>query len=529
MHNILTDQLIRFKTDDNGMLKASLPEVYAALMKDEVASFPALRPHQRHAWHAFLVQLGAIAMHRAGIGEPSEDAGEWRRIIRALTPDYPDDEPWQLVVDDITKPAFLQPPASSEERTADYKPKDDMATPDELDLLVTSKAHDLKPSVAVDAELDDWLFALITLQTMEGYMGVGHHGISRMNGGASSRTAFSITPSTRPGIHTHRDIAALLNRREYILDEFQTVDDGLTLLWTYIWDGSASEAMSISDLDPFYIEICRRVRLAVRPDGINYAKWAPSQTTNGTRVQGKALKGITGDPWTLINKKRNVALTPISGEFSYRRMVDFMTSEDWQVPILFEPTTDESNTGLPMHLVARTIVRSQGKTQGYFERAVPLKSKTVVAFGRRQGLEELGEIARERIEQVGKVQQFLRHAISVFLAGGSNEAGNPLARHWSDRLNERIDQNFFEDLQDEFELDNAEDRRRLRNDWCLRVIDDARDVMGQAMDTLPCPAIRRYRARVRAESVFSGRIRGNNGFPELYTSEERDDDNGDNN
>ena len=46
--------------------RMSLPETYAALMRDEVGSFPALRPHQRHAWHAFTVQLGAMALHRAG-------------------------------------------------------------------------------------------------------------------------------------------------------------------------------------------------------------------------------------------------------------------------------------------------------------------------------------------------------------------------------------------------------------------------------------------------------------------------------
>ena len=70
MFNILTDKLVRFKGDDNSITEASLPEVYAALMSDEVANFPALRPHQRHAWHAFLVQLGVIAMHKAGSDEP---------------------------------------------------------------------------------------------------------------------------------------------------------------------------------------------------------------------------------------------------------------------------------------------------------------------------------------------------------------------------------------------------------------------------------------------------------------------------
>ena len=66
MYNILTEPLIRMVKSNGSHDEASLPEVYAALMADKVEAFPALRPHQRHAWHAFLVQLGAMAMHRAG-------------------------------------------------------------------------------------------------------------------------------------------------------------------------------------------------------------------------------------------------------------------------------------------------------------------------------------------------------------------------------------------------------------------------------------------------------------------------------
>ena len=51
-------------------------------MEDQVEAFPALRPHQRHAWHAFLVQLGVIAMHKAGLTEPLTDAGR-------MAPNYP--------------------------------------------------------------------------------------------------------------------------------------------------------------------------------------------------------------------------------------------------------------------------------------------------------------------------------------------------------------------------------------------------------------------------------------------------------
>lgn len=165
--NLLTEPVFRVETGESSRVTASLPEVYAALRRDDVVAFPGLRPHQRHALHAFLVQLGAMALHKAGVGEPPADAPQWEKLIRGLTADFPDDEPWRLVVDDITKPAFMQPPASSEDKRNEYKHR--VTTPDALDMLVTSKNHDLKSSVATQAGVDDWIFALITLQTMGGY------------------------------------------------------------------------------------------------------------------------------------------------------------------------------------------------------------------------------------------------------------------------------------------------------------------------------------------------------------------------
>ena len=58
MLNILTEPVIRLDLSGGVRKDANLPEVFAALVSDKVVSFPALRPHQRHAWHAFLVQLG---------------------------------------------------------------------------------------------------------------------------------------------------------------------------------------------------------------------------------------------------------------------------------------------------------------------------------------------------------------------------------------------------------------------------------------------------------------------------------------
>ena len=182
--------------------------------------------------------------------------------MRGLTPDFPDNEPWQLVVDDITRPAFMQPPASSEDKLTDYKSS--VETPDELDMLVTSKNHDVKSTVAVASEYDDLILALISLQTSEGFSGAGNYGVSRMNGGLGSRPAFSVTPSTRFGIHVRRDIVVLLERRDDLLDNAPMREEGADLLWTLPWDGTKVESLLLNDLDPLYIEVCRRIQSARR-------------------------------------------------------------------------------------------------------------------------------------------------------------------------------------------------------------------------------------------------------------------------
>ena len=527
MRNILRDRPIRFNKPDGSRAEASLPEVYAALMADEVDAFPRLRPHQRHAWHAFLVQLGALAMHRADVVEPPADPGEWARIIRGLTPDWPDDEPWQLVVDDITRPAFMQPPASSKEREKDYKSA--VATPDELDMLVTSKNHDLKSAVAVQAGVADWIFALITLQTMEGFGGAGNYGISRMNGGLGSRPAFSLAPSGQGlGGHVKRDIVALLEHRPRLLEEnaHHPASGGAVLLWTLPWDGTPVEALSHDRLDPLYIEVCRRIRLRSGAGG----RLRGVRTSSGaTRIEGKALKGRTGDPWTPVNGSREgLPLTLSAGGFSYKRITEYLI--DWGHPPLLKPTQSEQRSPEGMQLVARAMVRGQGKTEGYHERAIPLRHSTVQVFGRAGGAAELGDIAKARIDEIGKVQRILSHAIQVFAARGDSGKVSPehraLARSWLNRLDGIVDARFFEDLQEEFEADEN-DRQGIRNHWLMNeskdgVVDHARALLQDATDSLPCPAIHRYKARVNAEGLFEGRIRGNSGLPFLFSDTDKE-------
>ena len=526
MINILTEPVIRMDKSAGSRVEASLPEIYAALIADEADAFPALRPHQRHAWHAFLVQLGAMAMYRDGLSELPTDPAMWLRIIHRMTPDFPDDAPWHLVVDDITKPAFMQPPARSTEREKDYK--NTIETPDDLDILLMSKNHDLKSEIAVQAGIDDWIFALITLQTMEGFSGAGNYGISRMNGGLGSRAAFTLAPSGRIGAHVRRDVACLLELRPKLLADFPMTDGGESLLWTTAWDGAAAESLTVNRLEPFYIEVCRRIRLRGRANGTLYGIRTSSKAA---RIEGKDLKGRTGDPWIPVNRKRDdLPLTLAAGGFTYKRVTEYLT--EWGPPLLLRPTRSEQNSS-DMRLVARAMVRGQGKTEGYHERIIPLRPKTIRLFGRAGGTQELGDIARERIEQVSIVQRILSHAIQVFAARGNADGVSPehraLARPWLNKLDEIVDRTFFENLQTEFETDDDRGRQSIRKKWLLSdnkggVVDHARSVLHDAEDSLPCPAIYRYRARVNAEGLFEGRIRGNKGLPFLFLLEEEDNE-----
>ena len=141
------------------------------------------------------------------------------------------------------------------------------ATPDELDILVTSKNHDLKSSVASRAAPGDWLFALVTLQTMEGFGGAGNYGVSRMNGGFGSRPAFTLAPVEGLGAHLRMDIVTLLDQMGSLAREFPMRPGGIGLVWTVPWDGARVEELLLERLHPFYIEVCRRIRLRPGPEG----------------------------------------------------------------------------------------------------------------------------------------------------------------------------------------------------------------------------------------------------------------------
>ncbi|WP_420449798.1 CRISPR-associated protein Cse1 [Candidatus Palauibacter sp.] len=527
MHNLLAEQLIRFRSVDGLVEVESLPGVYAAMVADRVESFPALRPHQRHAWHAFLAQLAVLALVRAQRHEPPQLEGEWRQLLRALTPAFRDDAPWCLVVQDPSRPAFMQCPATS--GLAEYRKSVD--TPDDLDLLVTSKNHDLKSSVAAEAAVDDWLFSLVSLQTMSGYPGRGNYGVARMNGGWSSRPCLGLAPAAGGvGAHLVHDIRQMIDQRSALLELYEQyflTESGVGLTWLEPWDGRHS--LRLVDLDPYFIEICRRVRMVSHGRGF-VARCASSRVR---RIAAAEAKGAVGDHWTPVKVgDETKAFSVTEAGFRYDRLAELILDQSAYLPV--PAMSIGSSEGDSWRLVARGVAGGQGgKTKGYHERADIILSPRVARslfLGGEDRL-TLEELARRQLAEVKEVISALRRGIAIAASGGKDagpvdRTDRKAAAPYALRLDSFADAHFFEALQSRFgvpeELQAGARRRFVR-----RLIRRAEALLGEAIRTVSSSAIHRYRAEARARSAFHWRLRGSDSVfsdqPDIFETESEEE------
>jgi CRISPR system Cascade subunit CasA len=504
--NLLEEPLLHYRRVDGGeRIASTLPELFIAMAQDQVRDFPALRPHQRHPWHAFLVQLAAIALHRAERTEPFATAQEWKTALLALTPDDPDGAAWCLV-SPVHRPAFMQAPEPNG-HTDDW---DGVSSADELDMLITSKNHDLKAKRMYRGAAEDWVFALISLQTQDGYPGKNNFGIARMNSGSGSRCGVGIVPNGAWGKRWRRDLSVLLSMRESVIESFNfDTSNPVSLVWLTAWDGKQS--LAFKRLDPWFIEICRRVRLR-REQRITALK----KGSEVIRIDAKGLKGVTGDPWIPVVRDEVKALT-ITGYdpknstaqgFNYERSTKLLFEGDLEKSAAQGWQLNDDAEGV--HLIAQGIARGQSKTAGYHERRIPI-SRTIRKAFQTQKTDALAKLAEERIAAIAEVRKMLCAAlVALFNSGAKDETGND--KDASDAIEKRAalfaqpfeaecDAQFFIELTEEIE---AEDRDAVRKQWLCNLADRAERVLRSAFDAGP----RSGQLRYRAQSAALGRLHG---------------------
>jgi CRISPR system Cascade subunit CasA len=452
---------------------------------------------------------------------PVQSIKFWTQGIQELTKKNggKDIDAWNLATEKHTEAAFMQPPVPSEEFfKKKFSRKDNIIyTPDALDFLQTAKNHDVKSSRVVNPDFDKWIFAIISLQTMSGYSGKGNYGIARMNSGYGSRPCIALVYDSKIGARWIQETLRLVNYREELLrGPWKYRSDGLVLTWLPPWDYKKS--LSINELDPFFIEICRPVRLFFKAGRII----ARTATSAAPRIEAKDLYGVLGDPWIPINlkdqKKDQSALTVGSAGFTPRLLRNLIFEEDYQPAYMQSP--------LPGHeteqcdLTASVIVRGQGTTDGFHHTKVTIPAKAArPLFSRGSEREKLANLSKIAINDAGQMQNgVLKPAVFSLLEGGA--AAHEIKRHkieitdWWRKAERQFasawHSDFFPWLWRTIE---QPDEEIARLEWLSSLLGKARVALNEAIEKYPSRRGRHYKAKVKAEGLFWGCLYKN--FPEL--------------
>ncbi len=489
LNDLLTDPIFTATTTD-GPRELSLCEALERLGNDTLVDFTFLQPHQQQPLHSFLCQLAAMCIQRNLVPHASAGSGHWREALTQLSRGIT--EAWQFVVADLARPAFLQPPVPAGS-VAGWTHVD---TPDQLDMLVTAKNHDLKMARIADPRVEHWLFALLTLQTQQGFLGAGNYGIARMNGGFGSRPLFAIDPSPSLSSRFMHDVGRLCAVRSEIIGKFAyDAQPEHALLWLEPWSGTKSEAYPLRQCDPYAVEICRRVRFAAGPTCLR-------STTAAARVDAdKSLKGVTGDPWTPINRgKETKALNIGASGFRYDLVRDILFGLEYDNSLVADPAA--LPLGTSGWIVAQCLARGQGGTEGYHERLIPFPSQARRLFASSDGRVALAERSRAWVDDAGTARiKVLYPALRALItAGDRGKVETDKLRPWGRRLETAVDEKFFQELWDSVDVDAEQSRTR----WREGLFELVKSLFREATHATPFPSLRRYKAVCAGERVLYG-------------------------
>ena len=97
------------------------------------------------------------------------------------------------------------------------------------------------------------------------------------------------------------------------------------------------QQLDLGDLDLWFIEVCRRVRLKDENGQIS----AQSGTSASAGISAKQFNGAIGDPWAPVHVTEGKSFALAGGNFDYSILVKIFFSGDWEMPLLAKPAADE--------------------------------------------------------------------------------------------------------------------------------------------------------------------------------------------
>ena len=499
--SLLREQLLNYRLRGTGeRIAATLPELFVAMAKDQVQDFPLLRTHQRHAWHAFLVQLAAIALHRSAQVEPYETEQEWSVALLALTPNDADGAAWCLV-SPVNRPAFLQAPVLAG-LDAKWEKK---STADQIDIIKVSKNHDLKAQRMIRASVEDWIYALVSLQTQTPGDSGSYKESSRMDGGWGRRPGIGIVPPGGYGARWLRDLKILLSERNAISEKYSFNQHGVSLAWLVPWDGAEKSMLSVTELDPYYIEVTRRIRMICELNVLV----AKTTTTPNSRIRPFA-GGLTGDIWSPIGSDKDgpKVITIRPSGLNYRTAVRLLVPGDFEFSPAMKLQRSDPTVGLSLHMES-VAWGPKNTNAGYHSRDVRIGKKlaAMLAVMKKNETDALAAISKSRVEQIDGVGWMLKQALMVLFTSDSDSRSDTVkerANRFYQPFDAQCDSNFFPELIEEFEADDRED---VRAKWLRKLADRAERVLNAAFAAGPRSGQLRYRAQSAAVTCLNGLMR----------------------
>ncbi|HEB97327.1 MAG TPA: type I-E CRISPR-associated protein Cse1/CasA [Sedimenticola thiotaurini] len=531
--NLLTDPLLRVETPD-GIERLSLPGLLAALGQDRVESLPGIQRHQEDAFHVFLCQLASVILARDGRDDPVQSEDYWREGLRRLAGEAGDDA-WTLVVEDLSKPAFMQPPCEGTKFSMSS------ISPDAFDTTEVSKNHDLKMARGMQPECDLWAYALVSSNATAGYSigGSGRFYFATIKAKKNRVGRVYVRPTVTGSIgqQWQFDITCLLHYRPKVLNsEYGYSKDGVVLTWAS--KPHHGQQLQLNELDPFFIEITRQYRLFSTDQSIE-GRSAPS--VKPFIYSPKALSGNVGDPYAPVDANDSSVISVSNRGWSAERLRSIVFKESINTPLL---PIAESLAKEGLLLRCSSVARSAKGTEGYQSREL-LIPKPVMALFRRSktDVDPIADMSKAAIAEVaGKMERVLATALLAYLHVSDAFRDQKTKRldwtdkEWRAKANKKhgawLNRNagpmtsfgqlwaeaYFPWLWQSIEggeLTSEEDRRRALENWARYLRDEALRILERSLDELPVHTGRQWLARTEAVRVFKQMFYSKHNFPHL--------------
>ena len=292
---------------------------------------------------------------------------------------------------------------------------------------------------------------------------------------------------------------------------------GHALLWCVDWP--EGEQLDLRSLDPWFIEVSRRVRLG----GDGGAVSAKRSRSKGTRIDAKGFKGMVGDPWAPVHKTEEKCLTLGSRDFDYAMLCELLFSGNWSIPHLAMHGRNEVGD---MLLIAEALSRGNSKTEGFKSRVVPVPGRVVPLLSSPTA----ATISKAQVDEIRVLDAALRNAVAIVSAGGRPEELKKNRKKHSrralplqERFNRAADRSFFPHLWKRVaanETCDADAEGTAKVAFLRALLKAAEEELKSALPAIPCPTILRPRAEARARRAFYARVR--KGHPMLFREEDAD-------